>query len=206
MQELEYLANPCSASSLPFWKTERMRLPETVTVIRDDCFSGCRRDEVDEQYFKLMHDLKTIAEPAIPEGFGIDECGLDDYVQHINSCYSREHITVEELQEYRSHPVYRQDLWIAVADSGKGGIVATGIAELDARIGEGILEWIQVSPGYRHMGLGSYLVCELLKRMREEARFVTVSGRLESESDPFRLYRSCGFKNPVIWHIVRKKS
>ena len=206
MQELEYLANPCSASSLPFWKTERMRLPETVTVIRDDCFSGCRHDEVDEQYFKLIHDLKTIAEPAIPEGFGIDECGLDDYVQHINSCYSREHITVEELQEYRSHPVYRQDLWIAVADSGKGGIVATGIAELDARIGEGILEWIQVSPGYRHMGLGSYLVCELLKWMREEARFGTVSGRLESESDPFRLYRSCGFKNPVIWHIVRKKS
>ena len=27
--------------------------------------------------------------------------------------------------------------------------VATGIAELDTRIGEGILEWIQVSPKYR---------------------------------------------------------
>ena len=40
--------------------------------------------------------------------------------------------------------------------------MATGIAELDREIGEGVLEWIQVSKDYRRRELGSYLVCELL--------------------------------------------
>ena len=32
------------------------------------------------------------------------------------------------------------------------------LPELDREIGEGILEWIQVSGDYRRRGLGSYLV------------------------------------------------
>ncbi len=51
---------------------------------------------------------------------------------------------------------------------------ATGIAEFDVRIGEGILEWIQVSPEYRNRGLGAFVVNELLYRMQGKAGFVTV--------------------------------
>ena len=71
--------------------------------------------------------------------------------------------------------------------------MATGIAELDREIGEGVLEWIQVSKDYRRRGLGSYLVLELLWRMRKAARFVTVSGECENADNPEGLYRKCGF-------------
>ena len=99
--------------------------------------------------------------------------------------------------------MYRPELWLAVADAENGQIAASGIAELDTRIGEGVLEWIQVSPGCRRKGLGSFVVNELLNRMRNQAAFVTVSGRMNNESNPFQLYRSCGFGSPVIWHIIK---
>ncbi len=84
-------------------------------------------------------------------------------------------------------------------------LVASGIAGLDQNIGEGILEWIQVSPAYRRRGLGRYLVCELLSRMDGKADFVTVSGQVDNQSRPELLYESCGFQDRVVWHILTRK-
>ena len=36
----EYRKDPCRASSLPFWKTEGLRLPATLRVLREDAFSA----------------------------------------------------------------------------------------------------------------------------------------------------------------------
>lgn len=202
MDKSEYLADPCGASSLPYWKTESIRIPENISIVRDDDFSDSQHLGHDEKYFKLMHDLKTVKKPTLPEGYEIVKCNINDFVQHINSCYALEHVAAEELMTYKSHPVYQPGLWITVAESKSGRIVASGIAELDTRIGEGILEWIQVSPDCRRKGLGSFVVCELLQRMRNQACFATVSGRLANESIPYALYQACGFVNPVIWHIV----
>ena len=129
--------------------------------------------------------------------------GVEDFSAQINACYLQEHISPDELLDYRSHPVYMPDLWIAVADLKCGKIAATGIAEYDPRIGEGILEWIQVLPEYRRKGLGAFIVCELLKRLPDQARFATVSGRMNNESSPFALYTACGFGHPVIWHVIK---
>ena len=75
----------------------------------------------------------------------------------------------------------------------------------DRRIGEGILEWVQVSPTYRRKGLGRFVVCELLRRLRNEgASFATVSGRTQNKDRPLLLYLSCGFTDPVIWHVITK--
>ena len=202
MDKNEYLTDPCGSSSLPYWKTESTEIPEGMKIVRDDYFLGTLPFEHDEQFFKLMHDLKTVKEPMLPKGYEIMQCSIDDFVQHINSCYTQEHLTAEELIAYKLHPVYQPELWISVAESESGRIVATGIAELDSRIGEGILEWIQVSPDSRRKGLGSFVICELLLRMKNQACFATVSGRLENASHPFELYRECGFTNPVIWHVV----
>ena len=202
MDKYEYSADPCGASSLPFWKTELVTLPRGVRVIREDAFSGPLPGETDEPYFKLLHRLESVPEPRLPDGFAPVSCGLEELAAHINSCYEREHVTARELEAYRARPVFRPELWIAVRDTASGAVAASGIAELDPALSEGVLEWIQVSPGLRRRGLGSFIVCELLKRLKESARFVTVSGRMESESRPFELYTSCGFEAPVIWHVI----
>ena len=190
MEISEYLSDPCKASSLPYWKTISAEIPGNIRVIRDNMFSASEYSGTDEPYFKLIHDLKSIRKAILPEGFEITQCPAEAYARHINSCYIREHISPEQLLACQSHAVYRPELWIAVRDVRNAQIAATGIAELDAGIGEGVLEWIQVSPEYRRKGLGSFVVCELLARMKSRARFVTVSGRMNNESDPFSLYRS----------------
>ncbi len=205
MRTEDYIIDPCNAASLPFWKEESISLPENIKVLRDDEFNRLQPSGSDDKYFKMIYDLKTVTESSLPVGFELIQAEVKDFANHINTCYELEHVTAEELMDYKSHPVYSDDLWIAVMDSASKQIVATGIAEFDSRIGEGILEWIQVSPEYRKRGLGKYIVCELSRRLQGKADFVTVSGRVDNKSNPFELYKACGFCNPVIWHIVTRK-
>ncbi len=192
MNAEQYLADPCGTSSLPYWKTEQFAMPEGICVCRDDAFSARSIEGVDEPYFKLMHDLRQVQPAALPAGFRLMSAGVADFAQHINSCYGAESVTEAELLAYRQRQTYDPALWLAVADAGNGALAATGIGELDARIGEGILEWIQVLPAYRRRGLGRFLVCELLRRMKGRAQFATVSGRVNNPDKPFALYTACG--------------
>ena len=198
----EYIKDPCRASSLPYWNEENITVPTNIRILRDDEFTGLNSNEKEEQFFKLIHHLDSLKAPTLPGGFEIISCDIKEFADHINSCYRQEGISYDELQTYKNHPVYDAGLWIAVADSATDCIAATGIAEYDPRLGEGILEWIQVSPDYRHQKLGSFIVNSLLQRLSAKAHFVTVSGRMDNDSNPFALYRACGFGNPVIWHII----
>ena len=206
MTREEYLTGPGRASSLPFWKTEQIEIPSHITVIRDDEFTPAHFTGTDEPFFKLIHDLRHIVKPELPAPFELVPCDITDFARHINECYTEESVSPEELMAYTQRPVYDPALWIAVYDPGEKQIAATGIGEIDSRIGEAIIEWIQVSPNYRRMGLGRYLVRELLYRMKDKAGFATVSGRLNNPCDPYDLYLSCGFTDPVIWHVVINKN
>jgi len=53
---------------------------------------------------------------------------------------------------------------------------------------------------------GTYIVSELLFRMKNSAKFATVSGKCNDSSCPEMLYRKCGFTGSDIWHILRLKS
>ena len=203
MKAETYLADPCGSSSLPFWKTEQTVLPPGMAVIRDDEYDPAQRRGEDEPYFRLIHRLEGIRRPILPAGFGMAPCDAEGFARHICECYAEEGISAEELRACEQRSVYDPELRIAVADLGNGRICATGIAETDLRIGEGVLEWIQVSPEYRRRGLGRFLVNELLYRMKEKVRFVTVSGKMNNPDNPFALYRACGFTNPVVWHVIR---
>ena len=200
-----YLHDPCGASSLPFWKTNIVRVPEDILILREDDprFKNLRGN-IDEPYFKLIHRMDWVESPSLPEGFRFffpDAATLSD---HIALCYERERISVEELMMYRRHPTFSPDLWLAIDDERTGEIVASGIAELDASIREGVLEWIQVSPTHRKKGWGRAVVCELLRRMEGRADFVTVSGREKDPCCPQALYESCGFGGCVLWHVLRR--
>ena len=203
MSPEQYLSNPCKASSLPFWKTNIISLPPSMSVVRDDLFPGLREGSFDTLYFKLLHRLNALSPYTLPNGFSFTSVDEHSMAAHISHCYEEESVSVEELKQYKKRSVYSPDLWIGLKENDSGKLVATGIAEFDQEIKEGVLEWIQVSPDFRRRGLGRFVVNELLIRLVNRADFVTVSGRMNNPNNPYALYLKCGFETPVIWHVVR---
>ena len=204
MEKETYLADPCRASSLPFWKTNSVTVPEGMLILREDDprLGKVSPSCIDTPYFKLIHPMQRIDRTALPMGYCFitpNETALSD---HISSCYASERVSASELASYRFHPTYAPDLWLAIQDKKTNEIIASGIAELDTDIREGILEWIQVSPAYRRQGFGQLIVNELLSRLQGRADFVTVSGKQNDLLNPRALYERCGFGAGMIWHIL----
>ncbi|MCM1189868.1 MAG: GNAT family N-acetyltransferase [bacterium] len=202
----QYLSDPCGVSSLPYWKAVRTDIPENMLIQHDrDFCDKILTDYTDEPYFRLYHDLQMLRAASLPDGFRLCEAAPAEYAAHINQCYDGVSITEAEIKSYFQHSVYWAALWIAVQECKSKKIVATGIAELDEQAGEGILEWIQVSPAYRGLRLGTYVVAKLLTRIAQKAQFATVSGQVNNPFKPESLYRKCGFQGNDIWHILKKK-
>ena len=190
----EYLKDPCKASSLPFKKAKMFPPLEGISLVHgkpSDHFS-------EEGYFRLLHSMENISRPTLPEGFVLENVDVTLLKDHINSCYRDLSVTEEQLASYE------KALTVVIAEAATGRIVASGIGEVDAKVCEGYLEWIQISPEYRRKGLGTFVVKELLWRMKDRADFVTVSGRLDDESNPEGLYRACGFSGDDVWYLVRE--
>ena len=207
MDKTEYLKNPCRVSSLPYWKSKTICVPNEMRIVHHDVFSASMcANYTDESYFRLFHSLANIQKQTLPRGYSLCDASIDEYTQHINSCYDDIGIGESELKEYTKRSIYMPSLWIAVKHIESGEIAATGIAEFDNDVGEGVIEWIQVSKIHRKRGLATYLVNELLYRMKGYAKFATVSGKYEDPSCPELLYRKCGFTGSDIWHILRVKS
>ena len=206
MRAKEYLRNPTGASALSFWKTCNFNTPAHIKVLNENEFNpNLLETHTDEVYFKLVHYLENIEKQFKSDKFIFVKASTEEFVNHINSCYEKERLTVDELEYYKNRSVYDEDLWICLYDNVNHVIAATGIAEFDREIKEGYLDWIQVYEEYRGQGLGKIIVYELLKRLKRKANFVTVSGRVNNKTNPEKLYESCGFENKVLWHILTEK-
>ena len=207
MDKKEYLEKPTAASALSFWKVCNFKTPDNIKVLNENEFNpGLLETYTDEVYFKLVHHLNDVGKQFISDDFIFAEASTADFVNHINSCYEGEGLTVSELESYKKRPVYDEELWICLYDKKNDAIAATGIAEFDNNIKEGYLDWIQVSEQYRGQGLGKTIVYELLRRLSKKASFVTVSGRVDNKTKPDKLYESCGFEDKILWHILRGKN
>ena len=206
MDKRTYIHDPCGASSLPFWKTNSISIPDDLLILREDDprLEQDHQAYSDTPYFKLIHRMQGVEAPTLPNGFRFIIPTPEDLSWHIEHCYDAEQASGSELENYCRHPTFSADLWLAIVDDRTGKLVASGIAELDKDIREGILEWIQVSPTHRRRGWGRIIVRELLSRMKGKADFVTVSGKLNDPSDPRALYENCGFDGGVVWHVLRK--
>ena len=203
----EYLENPCGYASIPYWKAKKVCVSEEMRIVHNSAYDRRKYAAYsDEPYFRLLHPLKKPCAPVLPQGYSCGAATLREFAEHINRCYGGACVSEEKLRDYTARPVYDERLWLAVRNGRTGELAATGIAELDREIGEGILEWIQVSEDCRGRGLGRYLVSELLWRMRGRALFATVSGQCNNPSQPERLYRGCGFTGDDVWHVLRKKA
>ncbi len=206
MEDLDkYLLNPCRTSSIPYWKSRTISIPSHIVILHNDEYIMEHYLEYDDApYFRLIHNLEELPLSILPEGYSFCEASLDEFAVHIRSCYPLTSVSSDELLAYQNSRVFDASLWIAVRDVCTGQIVASGIAEVDREIGEGVLEWIQVSSDHRRRSLGRCIVIELLRRMENKVDFVTVSGQCYNPNRPEALYRSCGFTGNDIWHILCK--
>ncbi len=124
----------------------------------------------------------------------------------INNCYKEQNISVDEndILKLCNHPAYNNKLWIKIEENRT--MIASGIAEYDKELNEGILEWIQVLPEHQKKGYGKAIVNSLLRELKNlGAKFVTVSGNLDNNTNPEKLYRSCGFTGDDTWYICKKQ-
>jgi len=179
-------------------------------IIHDDYFKQLDANAYSqvEAYFRIKHDNKDIMSYHLSEDFYIKQANpKEEYSEvsdFIGRCYKYLHPTPETVRNCTTYRVYDNSLWIWIIDKKKNIPAALGIAELDSSVPEGSLEWIQVLPEYQGKGLGKVLVLELLNRLKGRVEFTTVSGEVYNETNPERLYRSCGFYGNDVWWLLRK--
>lgn len=204
-----YQQNPCSALSIPYWKAQVVTVPAHMRIIHAHDFDPAQwLGWSDTPYFRLYHSLEHIP-PAEAEGYAVrtaTEADRPAIVEIINRAYADLSVDLDQITRMTETPVYCPDLWVMGLDRCSGVPVACGIADFDPEAGEGILEWIQVTPEHRGRRVGKRIVQELLRRMQGRARFATVSGQCNNPTNPEALYRSCGFVGDDVWHILYKKS
>ncbi len=202
----EYLENPGRITSLPYHKLLKL-WPEVVQMEKHESEAQADRGS-SQRYFKLVHDLRCVEASSLPEGLVfspvVAESEGDEVYEQITEflqrCYSDLDITGETVRSWTESEVYEPSAWLWVKDRDK--CVGLGIAELDRSINEGVLEWIQVLPGYRRNGLGTRIVLELLRRLQVAgADFVMVSGNADSEFSVKEMYRKVGFAGSDIFVI-----
>ena len=202
--KFEYLNNPCKTSSLPFYK-RNISFPKNVCVFHMSDYNENNNYRRVDKYFKLKHDLRDIRKTSI-EAFPIEiKEDINDLVDMINESYEKEGIIISRdyFNDLSKSTLYRKNLWLKIVDSDKN-MIASLIALYDGEINEGVVDFIQVLPKYRGLGYARELLLKVLNELRSVADFVTVSGRVENQTNPKKLYESVGFTGDDIWYVCIK--
>jgi len=189
-----YIKDPCKVLPNAFWKTnerlDQLECSVEPTDINEVILQGWNQSGLHifwnksreiESRFSNRVDQSAF---AIIHDYFLDErftmvnvdtkVELEKVSELIGKCYEDIHPSVDTVSSWTEYDVFEEDLWI------------------------------QVLPGYQGKGLGKILVLELLKRMHGKVDFVTVSGEVDNETNPERLYKSCGFSGDDIWWLLRK--
>ena len=204
----QYINDPCGVCSTAFWKNTFFQKPNEIQIIHENELSSLDSSDNITRYFRLLHNMESINTVDLSEGFYFQTVHVTTQEEMvadiINLCYEDIEVTSEQINEWTKYSVFDNELWVFVYKEGSESPVALGIADFDKEIKEGSLEWIQVIPEKRGLGLGQAIVNELLFRLKGKASFVTVSGLSEDKSNPESLYRKCGFTGDDIWCVLRK--
>jgi ribosomal protein S18 acetylase RimI-like enzyme len=199
-----YIENPCGTLSTAYWKEDFFTKPNGIKIVHE------RSDNVAEigtRYFRLVHYPQKEYATVLPNGFVYrnavlpNECAM--VADFINHCYAGSQISDNEVERWFNFPVFDENLWVWICNETTDEPIALGIADYDAEISEGSLEWIQVLSDKQGMGFGLAIVNELLSRLKARVQFVTVSGEVDNPANPERLYRKCGFAGSDIWIVSR---
>ncbi len=212
----KYIEDPCRFSSLPLWKEQSFVRPQGLRVFHREEWAALSAEKRSfcgqtQRFFRVKHDLQEIPASPLPDGLqSMPVMCLDEEEQarvagFIQACYPDIAFNRESATSLTRTPAFCPKLWLWIKDEQHKSL-ALGLCDADIRTGEGILEWIQVHPSARGQGIGSMLVCELLRRMKVmELSFATVSGDLDNLDNPLGLYRRCGFTGEDVWYISSKE-
>lgn len=181
-----------------------------MLLIHQRYLSNINLKDYDEPqaYFRLTFNYSTDLTTPIMDGYYFRPVDIpneyEDVSNLICSCYEHIKPTKSKVIEWTTYPAFNPNLWVWIVDKATNEYAGLGIAELDTSIGEGSLEWIQILPKYQGHGLGKALVTNLLLKLKDCSKFITVSGEIANKSHPEKLYRRCGFYGDDIWYVLRK--
>jgi len=206
----KYINDPCGVCSTAYWKNAYFYKTDNMSIIHEKDLSQIDQNAFRiTKYFRLLHTFEALFPSVLSSEYYFQP--VDVKAQNgiasvlINSCYEDISASPEQVEEWTRYPVFDNDLWIFICEKASEAPVALGIADFDRDIREGSLEWIQVLPDKRGLGLGQALVNELLRRLKKKADFVTVSGKLDNFSNPESLYRKCGFTGNDVWCVLQQQ-
>ncbi|MFZ2414055.1 MAG: GNAT family N-acetyltransferase [Candidatus Cryosericum sp.] len=161
-----------------------------------------------EAFFRLVHTGSELPLHATVPGYIIHEVDTTTEVPLVatilHACYDISTPGTDEIATWTKRPVFDPHAWLWVIDRKTRRPVALGIAETDRITGEASLEWVQVLPAYRDLGLGTMLVQELVYRLEQKVTFTTVSAQVKNLSQPDHLFRRCGFTGRDVWWVLRR--
>ena len=159
----EYKQNPCEALSIPYWKATDIIIPDNVKIIHNKNFDETLLEKYsDKQYFRLIHRLNYVPDFSNNDFTYkmLSKEKTNEIADMINASYSHTDVFVsaDYIKGLTEAKVYFPELWIGAFDNSR--LVGSIICDLDTKIGEGIIEWLQILPEYREKGIASVLVCK----------------------------------------------
>jgi GNAT superfamily N-acetyltransferase len=164
--------------------------------------------ELKEAFFRLIHTGSELPLHVMVPGYAIREVDttteLPLVATILHACYDTPTPGTDEIATWTKRPVFEPHAWLWVIDRKAKRPVALGIAETDRPTGEASLEWIQVLPAFRSLGLGTMLVRELVYRLEQKVPFTTVAGQVKNPCEPDHLFRRCGFAGRDVWWVLRR--
>jgi GNAT superfamily N-acetyltransferase len=110
--------------------------------------------------------------------------------------------TPEQLREMTKTGYAFPDGWFALKHLPSGMEVGLALCGFCQEMEEGFICWTQVSPRFRHHGLGELIVRESIRRLCGKSRFITASGSLDAPFSLGDLYKRCGFEHTRQWTIL----
>ncbi|MFW5928536.1 MAG: GNAT family N-acetyltransferase [Thermoplasmatota archaeon] len=203
-----------------YWTRDRTRFDLSTDYMYNLNFALFHEDYINnvplesfstiEKYFRISRINMNIPDLDKHNKFRIKPVNLDKDAAKVSDmisrCYENIKPDKEEVLSWKEHTMFDDDLWVWVHDVEEDRYAGLGIAELDRTVPEASLEWIQVDPDYHGQDIGKMIVYELLKRVKGNVKFVTVSGKYDTEDSPKGFYESCGFRGNDIWYVLRNKS
>ncbi len=162
--------------------------------------NGCELLHNQPFFLHMVHDLKNIAKPHLPEGFNVRPIsGLMDLNKRVDIhsiVWNPSKVTEESYRNIMMTYPYQNILdWVVELSDGE--FVSYCLAWLDSKNSVGLLEPVGTHPDFHRLGLSRAVCLHALQELKNQgatSAFVNPRGD-KAYPIPAKLYGSLGFKS-----------